>query len=221
MSDDHTIGHDDGPPIAAEYVLGVLGAEERRAVEARIASDMTFADEVAFWEERLTPLAASVKAVSAIGHRRKVWAGKSRPVAGEREPHPLTQGFASAAAWCRRSMPLAGLTAGTRPLTLRCERMGPPPANSARRSGTCHERERGAHLWAGGSSSSEVHGPACSLAALPAASVLPVHERAHARSAACGDSQCGLPRWAPPHAAHFHRGTIARPTAPDTGRKPC
>ena len=47
---------------------------------------------------------------------------------GRGKPHPLTQGFASAAAWCRRSMPLVGLTAGTRPLTSRCERMGPPPS---------------------------------------------------------------------------------------------
>ena len=35
---------------AAEYVLGVLDAGERRAAERRIATDAVFAREVAFWE---------------------------------------------------------------------------------------------------------------------------------------------------------------------------
>ena len=39
MSDDHTIGRDDGTPLAAEYVLGVLGAAERRDFERRLAQE--------------------------------------------------------------------------------------------------------------------------------------------------------------------------------------
>ena len=54
MSDEDTIGAGEhGDLSAAEYVLGVLGAEERRQAEFRIASEPRFATEVAFWETRL------------------------------------------------------------------------------------------------------------------------------------------------------------------------
>jgi anti-sigma-K factor RskA len=63
MSDEHTIGHDDGTPVAAEYVLGVLTAAERRDFETRLARDPSLAAEVAFWERRLGDLASEVKPV--------------------------------------------------------------------------------------------------------------------------------------------------------------
>jgi anti-sigma-K factor RskA len=44
--------------LAAEYVLGVLPAEERRQAVARIESDAAFARIVDEWEGRLSPLAA-------------------------------------------------------------------------------------------------------------------------------------------------------------------
>jgi len=49
---------------AAEYVLGVLNASERRAVEARIAGEPAFAGEVAGWEKRLMPLVDDIVAVA-------------------------------------------------------------------------------------------------------------------------------------------------------------
>jgi anti-sigma-K factor RskA len=55
---------DDGNLVAAEYVLGVLGAAERREVERRLAQEPALASEVAFWEERLTGLADAVAPVS-------------------------------------------------------------------------------------------------------------------------------------------------------------
>jgi anti-sigma-K factor RskA len=55
---------DDDNLIAAEYVLGVLGAAERREVERRLAQEPALASEVAFWEERLTGLADAVAPVS-------------------------------------------------------------------------------------------------------------------------------------------------------------
>jgi anti-sigma-K factor RskA len=65
MSDDDTIGAaDSGRVLAAEYVLGVLDAAERRAVERRLALEPALASEVAFWEERLAGLADAVAAVS-------------------------------------------------------------------------------------------------------------------------------------------------------------
>ena len=61
MSADDTIGPADGDNlVAAEYVLGVLGAEERREVERRLAQEPALASEVAFWEERLGGLADAV-----------------------------------------------------------------------------------------------------------------------------------------------------------------
>ena len=64
MSDSGARDEDDrGPPSAAEYVLGVLSAHERRAVEQRIAREPAFAREVAFWEERLGGLAEGIAPV--------------------------------------------------------------------------------------------------------------------------------------------------------------
>src|SRR6266849_1783130 len=65
MSEDDTIGPADGGNlVAAEYVLGVLGAEERREVERRLAQEPALASEVAFWEARLGGLADAVPPVT-------------------------------------------------------------------------------------------------------------------------------------------------------------
>jgi anti-sigma-K factor RskA len=49
--------------LAAEYVLGTLDVDERRAAEARIAADPAFRADVAAWAERLQPLADSATPV--------------------------------------------------------------------------------------------------------------------------------------------------------------
>ena len=41
---------------AAEYVLGLLGPEQRAAVEHDATADPVLADEIAYWNDRLTPL---------------------------------------------------------------------------------------------------------------------------------------------------------------------
>jgi anti-sigma-K factor RskA len=65
MSDDDTIDPADrGKVVAAEYVLGVLGAEERREVERRLMHEPALAAEVALWEERLGVLADAVAPVA-------------------------------------------------------------------------------------------------------------------------------------------------------------
>ncbi|HET9159890.1 MAG TPA: anti-sigma factor [Caulobacteraceae bacterium] len=58
MSD--PIQTDEPDMTAAEFALGVLDGEDRRAAAARAAGDPAFAAEVAAWEERLTPMAAGV-----------------------------------------------------------------------------------------------------------------------------------------------------------------
>lgn len=66
MSEDLGSGHDDGRDFAAaEYVLGVLSLEARRAAELRLQRDPVFAADVAFWESRLGVLAEGVAPVSA------------------------------------------------------------------------------------------------------------------------------------------------------------
>jgi anti-sigma-K factor RskA len=51
---------DPGPEatLAAEYVLGTLELAEAEAARLRVEIDTTFAAEVAFWEQRLMPLAS-------------------------------------------------------------------------------------------------------------------------------------------------------------------
>ena len=61
--DDH-LGDGAGDLLAAEYVLGVLEADERRAAEARLQRNPAFAAEVAAWSERLGPLADATTEVS-------------------------------------------------------------------------------------------------------------------------------------------------------------
>jgi len=83
-------------PLAGEYVLGVLDADERAEARRRIAAEPAFARAVQWWESHLTPLAADIKAVepsaglwpriaSLVGERAKpplwnnvsVWRGVS------------------------------------------------------------------------------------------------------------------------------------------------
>jgi anti-sigma-K factor RskA len=61
MSEDGTIDQVNGDELlAAEYVLGVLAAAQRHAVERRLSREPVLASEVAFWEERLGGLADTV-----------------------------------------------------------------------------------------------------------------------------------------------------------------
>ncbi len=53
--------------LAAEYVLGQLAGDERRAAEARLAADPAFRAAVAAWERRLQPLADTAGEVAPPG----------------------------------------------------------------------------------------------------------------------------------------------------------
>jgi anti-sigma-K factor RskA len=112
MSDEDTIGGGDRHDLtAAEYVLGVLGAEDRRAAEFRIASEPKFAAEVAFWETRLGGLAESVPAVAPPA---KVWAGIEDRLSASLAPPPQRTGFwNSLAFWRTFAIASAGLAAAS------------------------------------------------------------------------------------------------------------
>jgi anti-sigma-K factor RskA len=50
-----------GDDLAGEYVLGTLSSKERRAAESRLRTDARFAQAVADWEMRLSPLALTMQ----------------------------------------------------------------------------------------------------------------------------------------------------------------
>jgi len=64
-----TLAEDNGPErggddlLAAEYVLGVLAADERQIASRRIDSETAFARRVAAWEVHFAPMAAAYAAV--------------------------------------------------------------------------------------------------------------------------------------------------------------
>ena len=95
MTDDRATLQSEGDKLAAaEYALGVLGALDRRAVEQRLLHDQAFAAEVAFWEERLGPLADG--AIPAAPPDR-VWRRIARTVRmpeGSPPPESLWQSLA-------------------------------------------------------------------------------------------------------------------------------
>jgi anti-sigma-K factor RskA len=93
MSEDDTIDPGGGGNmIAAEYVLGVLGASERREVERRLAHEPELAAEVAFWEERLAGLADGITPVTPPP---EAWSAiEAMLSAGPTRPAPLWQSLA-------------------------------------------------------------------------------------------------------------------------------
>lgn len=109
MSDDGTMTPADGGNlIAAEYVLGVLGAEERREVERRLAQEPALASEVAFWEERLGGLADVVTAVPPPPH---TWSRIDAAVSAASSGSRPTSVWQSLAFW--RGFAIASATLAT------------------------------------------------------------------------------------------------------------
>ena len=112
MSDEDTIGAGDRQDLtAAEYVLGVLGGEERRRAEFRIASEPSFAAEVAYWEARLGPLAGAMPAVAPPA---TVWDGiEARLSASLRAPAERGGIWQSLAFWRTFAIASAALAAAS------------------------------------------------------------------------------------------------------------
>jgi anti-sigma-K factor RskA len=87
MSEDDTIDPaDSGKVLAAEYVLGVLSAAERREVERRLTQEPALDLEVAFWEERLGGLA---DAVAPVAPPDAAWS-RIEAVIAPRAPRPAS-----------------------------------------------------------------------------------------------------------------------------------
>jgi anti-sigma-K factor RskA len=75
---------DDDDIRSAEYVLGLLDADERRELEAAIARNARMAERVAFWQERLAPLAEDIDEMTPPS---RVWTGVGAQL-GFVEPAP-------------------------------------------------------------------------------------------------------------------------------------
>lgn len=58
----------DDDVLAAEFVLGVLSAQQRASVQARVESDPPFARRVGEWEQRFSPWLSSVPPVEVPAH---------------------------------------------------------------------------------------------------------------------------------------------------------
>jgi anti-sigma-K factor RskA len=112
MSDDDIIDPGDRrDQAAAEYVLGVLGPEERRAAELRLEREPKFAAEVAFWEARLGGLAESVAPVPPPA---KVWQRIDAAISACAKPTPQRAGlWQSLAFWRSFAIASAGLAAAS------------------------------------------------------------------------------------------------------------
>jgi anti-sigma-K factor RskA len=111
MSDDTTMGGPDrGDVVAAEYVLGLLDAAERRAVEQRLAHDTALAAEVAFWEARLSGLADGV---APVAPPPEVWLRIASAVAAETDTPPARSLWHSLAFWRGLTAASASLAAAS------------------------------------------------------------------------------------------------------------
>jgi anti-sigma-K factor RskA len=108
MSENDTIGRaDDGSLVAAEYVLGVLGAAERSEVERRLAQEPALASEVAFWEERLAGL---TDAVAPVSPPETTWSRIEAAIGSAARPPSLWQ---SLTFWRRFAVASATLAAAS------------------------------------------------------------------------------------------------------------
>jgi len=84
MTDDRTIIQEEGDKlVAAEYVLGVLSLADRRQAQQRLTHDQAFAEEVAFWEERLGAFVDAVVPVASATARAAASAPRGDGIPGE------------------------------------------------------------------------------------------------------------------------------------------
>src|SRR5262245_36292930 len=68
--------------LAAEYVAGVLAADERQAASRRIDSDPAFARLVDQWEVRLAPLGSAYQAIEPPAAVKAAIDGRLFPASG-------------------------------------------------------------------------------------------------------------------------------------------
>ena len=111
MTDEHTLHQEEADKLtAAEYVLGVLGAADRRQAQQRLARDQAFTTEVAFWEERLGVLA---DAVAPVAPSDRTWSRIARAVRMPDPSQPRESLWRSLAFWRSFAIGAAALAAAS------------------------------------------------------------------------------------------------------------
>src|SRR5215471_4672986 len=111
MTDERTVAQEEADKLAAaEYVLGVLGAAERRQAQQRLAHDQAFTAEVAFWEERFGVLA---DAVAPVAPPDRVWSRIARAVRLPDPSKPRESLWQSLAFWRSFAIGAAALAAAS------------------------------------------------------------------------------------------------------------
>ena len=101
-TDENELEHGGDDTLAAEYVLGVLPADERQRAALRIEEDAAFARLVDQWEARLAPLGsgyAEVDPPPAVREAldRRLFASQTAPQAGLWQSLAFWRGLAAAA----------------------------------------------------------------------------------------------------------------------------
>jgi anti-sigma-K factor RskA len=95
---------------AAEYVLGVLSAAERREVQRQLATDSALRAEVERWEDRLAPLISEVSAVEPPMH---IWRGIEERISAAGKPKLRRSRWESLAFWRSMTFGAAALAAAS------------------------------------------------------------------------------------------------------------
>jgi anti-sigma-K factor RskA len=95
---------------AAEYVLGVLSADERREIQRRLATDSALRDEVNRWEDRLAPLTLEVSPVEPPPH---IWQGIEERIGIVAKPESRQGRWESLVFWRSAAFGAAALAAAS------------------------------------------------------------------------------------------------------------
>jgi anti-sigma-K factor RskA len=108
--DDNGPEHGGDDVVAAEYVLGVLPAEERAAAARRVETDPAFARLVERWEADLSPLASGYAEVEAPASVKAALDRRLFSNAGAADVAPASSGLLSSLAFWR-GLAIAALAA--------------------------------------------------------------------------------------------------------------
>ena len=125
------------PDLAGEFVLGVLEADERLAVERRMRDEPEYCRSVDIWLRRLTPL---TERVSPVQPPASAWAaiqqrlGSAAPSAARREPEGVWLDIAPGA---RMKLLHVDPTTGERTALLRMEPGSSCPAHDHEQTEEC------------------------------------------------------------------------------------
>ena len=118
--------HSDIDGLAAEYVLGTLESDERRAVEARLPTDRVLSEAVASWQRRMEPLHERFpSATTSPDLLARIWA-RIDGVGAHADPGKVIRLEARLKAWRGAAFASGALAAGLAAIVIGRELSRPP-----------------------------------------------------------------------------------------------